>query len=399
MRIALYSLQYPGSKLYGGAGVYAEQIATALARQDHEVHVLTAGVDSARQLEGGALSVHPVPAIDLPFARSLSFRRSVPGELKRLTAQVGAFDVVHSNELFVARLHATPTVLTIHHVLAVLHRIQSRPKVRGDGNPWILRNERQAIRRTDRVIAVSTASKLELERAYPQATAPVTAVLNGVDTAPFEAEVTDSRTLRERQGLIPGQALIVSSPGSLTDERKAMPDLLAALAALPESIHWKAVILGRGDPASLAPWLSVPRVAERVELPGFVSSQRKIDLLRAADIFAMPSLLEGCPTAMVEAMAAGCAVVASDAGGIPDLIQSAEQGILVPSRDVPALAAALTRLLKDPLLCRAMGAVNRGIALERLTWSRAASETAEVYRSARSEDSACCPSGTRRRGP
>jgi glycosyltransferase involved in cell wall biosynthesis len=79
------------------------------------------------------------------------------------------------------------------------------------------------------------------------------------------------------------------------------------------------------------------------------------DLLALADIFVMPSLWEGLPMALLEAMIAGKAIVASAASGIPEAIANGREGLLVPPADVGALAEALLSLLADPVRRAALG--------------------------------------------
>jgi len=76
--------------------------------------------------------------------------------------------------------------------------------------------------------------------------------------------------------------------------------------------------------------------------------------MNSLDVFVMPSFSEGTPNSIVEGMACGKPVIASDVGGIPDMI-GGDSGLLVPPGDVPALAGAMLRLTRDPLLRRSMG--------------------------------------------
>ncbi len=86
--------------------------------------------------------------------------------------------------------------------------------------------------------------------------------------------------------------------------------------------------------------------------------------LSAADIFVLPSRSEGFSNAILEAMAASLPVVATDAGGNPEAVKDGVSGILVPTDDPAALAAAVVRLLRDPSMAKAMGASGRAIAAE-----------------------------------
>lgn len=98
--------------------------------------------------------------------------------------------------------------------------------------------------------------------------------------------------------------------------------------------------------------------AERVRVHGVVTGAAKIELLRATDIFVLPTWypFEGQPTVIIEAMAAGCAVVATRHAAIPELVAEGETGLLVPRRDTPALAAAILALARDPARRQRIGA-------------------------------------------
>ena len=95
-------------------------------------------------------------------------------------------------------------------------------------------------------------------------------------------------------------------------------------------------------------------LASRVHLLG---ARRDVpSLLRAADVFVFPSLTEGLPNALLEAMACGCPIVTTDVPGCRDLITAGETGLIVPFGDVAALSSAIVRLLDDRGLARQLGA-------------------------------------------
>lgn len=94
---------------------------------------------------------------------------------------------------------------------------------------------------------------------------------------------------------------------------------------------------------------------ECVTYLGWISGDTKQKYLRECDIFVMPSYFEGQSVSILEAMAYGCGIAASDTGGIPDMIVDGETGLLVPPRDADALEKAIGRLLEDDGLCRKLG--------------------------------------------
>ena len=115
---------------------------------------------------------------------------------------------------------------------------------------------------------------------------------------------------------------------------------------------------------------------------GWLPPQELASLYARAAVVACPSHREGFGLACAEAMAHGRAVVASDVGGLRDLVVDGETGLLVPPRDVDALRAALERLLADPELRRRLGANARERVRERCSWPRVIDATLAAYEDA-----------------
>jgi len=138
--------------------------------------------------------------------------------------------------------------------------------------------------------------------------------------------------------------------------------LVAAARRLAEmGAECEIVVLGEGPDRAR---LEASAAGSTVRFPGEAGPAEVAALLLRADVFVLPSVTlpgqaEGTPTAVMEAMAAGLAVVATATGGIPDLVDHGRGGILVPERDPGALADALGFLLRNPVQARAMGAHNR----------------------------------------
>jgi len=141
---------------------------------------------------------------------------------------------------------------------------------------------------------------------------------------------------------------------------KGTAELLQAVALLaPRFPGLRLVLGGSGDLDAIRRTAAALGVADRIDLPGWLDgAQRDAELARAS-VFCLPSHAEGLPMAVLEAMAAGKAVLASSVGGIPELLQDGVNGLLVPPHDADALAAALARLLGDDSLRRQLGAAAR----------------------------------------
>jgi glycosyltransferase involved in cell wall biosynthesis len=165
--------------------------------------------------------------------------------------------------------------------------------------------------------------------------------------------------------------------GTLTrvDPHKGLDILLEALTELSGVT---GVIVGEGPelPAlrALATRLGV---GDRLLTPGFSVSAR--DHLTGFDVYVLPSRFEALPISIVEAMLAGLPVVASNVGGVPEVVEPEATGLLVAPGDPGALAAALRRLLEDADLRRSMGERGRAIAGERFSSARMARAYERLY--------------------
>jgi glycosyltransferase involved in cell wall biosynthesis len=236
---------------------------------------------------------------------------------------------------------------------------------------------RWAARRSAALVAVSEATARDLRDTLQLADGAVEVVHNGI---PFR--VGDRTALRDELGLASDELLIVAVGNLYPVKGHAV--LLRAVADLQRSgalasIPWRLAIAGRGEEEGrLRALASEGGIADRVALLGF--RQDVPDILAAADLFAMPSLSEGLPLALVEAMAAGLAVVVSQVGGVPEVAAAGREAILVPPGDPASLAAGLGRLLRDPEARAAMGAAARERALRDFSVSTMCEAYERLYR-------------------
>ncbi len=200
-------------------------------------------------------------------------------------------------------------------------------------------------------------------------------VPSGVDTARFAALARPGR--RSGRTPVPPGRFAIGSVGALEREKGYVVLIAAAARVLRERPDAFFAIAGEGSFAA-----SLAREAERSGVSAslaFVPASRPIeDLLPLLDLYVLPSLEEGLSTALIAAMASGLAVVASDTGGIPDLV-TAECGILVPPGDAAALAEAILKLVSEPAAREAMGRAGAARARE-FDLSKTIEKTLALYR-------------------
>lgn len=216
---------------------------------------------------------------------------------------------------------------------------------------------------------------------------PDIAVLPNPLPAPSSAAALDTPPDRHDDGQRALNLLFLAQ----ISPHKGTAELLEAFA-LVAAAHPRArlVVAGHGDDTPLRQRAQALGVADRVHFAGWVDGQAKRALLDSADLFVLPSHVEGVPMGILEAQNAGIAVVASQVGGVPDIIDHDRHGWLVPPRDVPALAAALGTLLGDPRRRERLAAAGRRRANDEFSCPRVLAQLEGLYRQtlARSQRSA-----------
>jgi glycosyltransferase involved in cell wall biosynthesis len=161
---------------------------------------------------------------------------------------------------------------------------------------------------------------------------------------------------------------------------KGLFDLLEATNLLRGVIpQVRLECAGDGDLAKVARYALALNLGTRVSLPGWIDRAATRELLQRASVFVLPSYAEGLPVSLLEAMAAGCPVIATRVGGIPDVITDGVDGLLVPAGDPEALARAIARVLRDPAFARALGNAARETVANRYAAERSLERLELLY--------------------
>jgi len=177
---------------------------------------------------------------------------------------------------------------------------------------------------------------------------------------------------------LPHGAPVVGNIAALVPHKGQRYLIEAAHLVVQQIPDARFVILGEGDLREhLEKQVKDHHLEKHVLLPGFRTDV--LGCLKTFDLFVMSSVTEGLGTSLLDAMAASRPIVATTAGGIPEIIDDGVNGLLVPPRDHHALADAIVRALKDAELRRRMGAAGFARVNERFTVERMVSETARVY--------------------
>jgi glycosyltransferase involved in cell wall biosynthesis len=300
----------------------------------------------------------------------------IPGFVASMTRTIhrnlGWADLIHAHWVepaFLAiganLLHRRPLVVTVHSL-----------------NPRPSRLHAFTLRRADRVLFNSTYTMGQARRLGYRCRGQV--VYQGFDGATFG---TAARIGEMRPRLsVPQDATLVTAIGRLIEVKGL--HILAQAADTILGAHPGAhiAIAGYGPMQRQIEEIIARSAAKRIHLAGTLDRGEVARLLADSDLFVNPGVIdsggraEGLGITTLEAMASGLAVVGSRVGGIPETIVDGVTGLLVPPADVPALAAAVARLLEDAELRRRMGAAGRAIVRQRFAWPVLAEQVAGVYR-------------------
>jgi len=319
--------------LGNSAGGIARHVAQVVSGLEHRLDLLVEVAAPPGLPIALPRHVHPVVIPDGPL---LGHRRAI-SELRRIIRE-GAFDVVHAHGLragidaaVAARGSDARVILTVHNLV--------QPDVAGRLRANLYRwGELLAVRGADRIFAVSRDIAEHLERSAAELSSKVEVLYLGVDDPPparrTRAEVRDSLGLDE------AQALIVTA--SRLSPQKAVHVMIEAVRDLDRV---RLVVLGEGP---LEAELRAAASGAPVTFLGFRDDVH--DYIRAADAFCLSSVWEGIPLAVQEAILLGVPVVATDVGGMREVVKDGVSGRLVPKNDARALRDALVEVISDGAL-------------------------------------------------
>ena len=360
MRVGLvcpYSLD-----VHGGVQNHVGDLAQSLAGLGHEVAVLAPGEQAERLAPYVTTTGRALP---MPYNGSVarvSFGPLVAARVRRWLED-GDFDLLHIHE------PATPSVSVLAlwaartPVVATFHTAQERSRALERSAATFLR---AGLAKIDAHIAVSEAARETMGRYLD--VAPVV-IPNGLHTTRFTG--TD-------RGTAPGARLVFV--GRTDEPRKGLQLLLEAMPAVLDrhpDAHLLVVGAGGGQVERGLP----ARIADRVNFAGALTDSAKAEVLASADVVVAPNTHgESFGIVLVEAMAAGAAVVASDLPAFRQVLGGGEYGVLVKVADPADLARSINDLVGDP--CRRRELVRRARqAVSRYDWAVVAPRVVEVYES------------------
>ncbi len=378
MKVGLVTKEWP-PHIYGGAGVHVKYLAKSLKELvEVDVHCFGEARPNATGYELSEADQQLNPAMQALITDA------------QIASNLGEVDIVHSHTWYANMAgHFAKILYKIPHVISAHSLEPDRPwKEEQIGGGYRISSwaEKTAYESADAIIAVSQGMRRDVLKAYPSLDPnKVHAILNGIDTQTYQPQTNPE--LLDSLGINGPYAIFV---GRIT-RQKGLAHLLKA---------WKEVdpqyglVLCAGSPDEPGIGAEVQAAIEELQatrsnviwISKMAPQADVIALLSGADLFLCPSIYEPLGIVNLEAMACETAVLASDVGGIPEVVADGVTGELIhysgnAAEFESAFTAKINSLMSDRDLLRTYGEAGRVRAIDQFSWDTIAQETVALYKS------------------
>lgn len=361
----------------GGVPEHLLTLTEGLVQHGYDVAIVCNHISDPIKLRLQELGIHNIKLIKL-------HRLPHPGDLISIWhlynyLRESKFDIVHTHMskaallgCLTAQAAKVPVIVNTAHNLGCL--AFKNPLVKALF--WMYDKALFAVA-TDAVILVSDSIRKQViaNRLLPEHKAIY--VPNGIKVNDSTAGLGEVLVLKNQLKIAPDN-FVIGTVARLV-WFKGLHTLIAAMPdILKEHPNTTLIIIGDGPlKQELEQQARVLKVAQSVMFLGERSDA--VELLPVLDIFVLPSVSEGMPITILEAMAAAKPVVATKVGGIPELVSDGQTGILVPSEEPKSMALAISKLLSDPYLCKIMGLSGKKRVINEFSVSNMVENTISAY--------------------
>lgn len=384
----MLSWEYP-PRIVGGISPHVHELSQQLQRKGIEVHVVTKATPLApdEETEPSGVQIHRVHLEDTPndFLHEIQLlNRATEKRVRKLLEDWrpgGQPTIFHAHDwlsLDSARElkyeYSLPIVATIH--ATEEGRNQG---IHNDTQRYIHEQEYWLTYEAWRVIVCSQFMKSEVERSFNIPGDKIDVIFNGVNADKFEFEWSEAERAEHRAKLALPEEKIVMYVGRFVREKGIHVLLNAATAILAQEPNVKFLIVGGGHRERFERFIHWAGLEDKVLFTGFMANRSLHMLYRCADVAVFPSLYEPFGIVALEGMAAGAAVVASDAGGLREVVIHDETGTLCYANNPESLAWAVVQVIRDPeRAAKLTQAAQKRLRVD-FDWSHLADQTLEVY--------------------
>jgi len=388
MRVIMLSWEYP-PRIVGGISPHVKELSQELSRLGVEVHVVTKATPNApdEETEASGVHVHRVHLDGQPHnfvheiqllneATDLRVRRLLedwrPGGQPTIFHAHDWLSLDSARELKYE--YQLPMIATVHAT-----EWGRNSGINTDMSRYIHEQEYWLTYEAWRVIVCSEFMKKEVDTYFSCPADKSDVVFNGVDATKFEFDATLEELATWRARMAKPTEKVVIYVGRFVREKGIHVLLNAASCVLAEEPDTKFVVVGGGHRENLERFVRWFGLEDKILFTGFMSGRALHQLYRASDVAVFPSLYEPFGIVALEGMAAGCAVVASDAGGLNEVVIHDKTGTSTYAGDPGSLAWGILRVLRDPVRAEQLKKAARERLDTEFHWATIAQKTLAVY--------------------
>jgi glycogen(starch) synthase len=383
MKVGTLTWEFP-PRVVGGIARHCEGLTKALVKQNHEVHLFTLdfpGSPSYEEMNG--VKVYRA-STDMGHPNFLTWVLLFNHFLSKKMADVSQsvdFDLMHVHDWLAAFSGITfkhylkkPMVLTVHSTeVGRAQGLHSPDSFSINGIEWWATYE------ADRVIVCSQSMKDEICNHFNLPVNKVDVIPNAIDATEYQIPV-DRGAVRQRYGVGWGEKLVLCV-GRLVPQKGIEYFIRAIRLVARRHPEAKYIIVGEGWSRDLLEAEARNSGhADKIRFTGFASDREVINLMTSADVLVVPSIYEPFGIVALEGMATGVPVVASQVGGLAEVIDHERTGIFVYPRSPESIAWGIDRILSDPDHAKWLTENAKEKLHKAYSWEAVAMKTVEVYR-------------------
>jgi glycosyltransferase involved in cell wall biosynthesis len=358
MKIVIIIGHFPPKHPYG-TEIATYFMAEHLAHRGHVVHVITS-LDEGLPEESfeKGFYIHRIPRSNIRIFTTLCFWRSIFTTIRKIQP-----DIVHAQSL----MSGIPAMIS-KKILKIPYIVWGRGSDVYIPKGYIKLTSKTVIKNAETAIALNKDMKRAMQDIYNR---DIVIVPNGINLSDYPDDPCLKDSATHRNGILyVGRLSPVKGVEYLIRSMKHVHD------EIPDAI---LILIGSGKEREQLTTLSIQLgIQNYVQFIGLVSRDKVRTFMQQADIFVLPSLSEGIPNVILEAMACGLPIIASRVGGIPDLITNGKNGYLVEAKDTSDLADKIILLLSDETLRKKISDNNR-LHIKKYSWENVISELEKIY--------------------
>ena len=383
MKVGTLTWEFP-PRVVGGIARHCEGLAQALVQQNHDIHLFTLDFPGSPNYEemNGVKVYRASTELGHPnfLTWVLMFNHFLSKRMADVTKSID-FDVLHVHDWLAAfsgisfkHYIKKPMVLTVHSTeVGRAQGLNSPDSFSINGIEWWATYE------ADRVIVCSQSMKKEICDHFNLSLDKVDVIPNAIDVTKYQIPV-DRGAVRQRYGVGYGEKLILCV-GRLVPQKgieyfiRAIPTIVKRY---PEA---KFIVVGEGWSRDiLEAEARASGHVKKIRFTGFASDKEVIEIMTSADVLVVPSIYEPFGIVALEGMATGVPVVASQVGGLAEVIDHDHTGLFVYPRSPDSIAWAVERILSDPDHAKWLTENAKEKLHKAYSWEAVAMKTVEVYR-------------------